>query len=359
MGYGGSNSAAPLPVIMAGPQHVRGPGLPASFYLRPTRRQYAVRRLLSLGLVLSLFGALGGAVYGVGRLASAGHQALAGTASRSTSPVKTTRHQPPLPPLSKEPGGGTTLFPSHRLVAFYGAPASPRLGVLGEAPPEALWPRLTAAAAPFSSPKTAVVPSYELIAFTAQAAPGPHGTYSAELAPSQLDEYLSVVHAHHGMLILDIQPGRSDLLADAQALEPWLVHPDVALGLDPEWELQPGQRPSQQIGQTTASEINQVSTWLQQLTVAHRLPQKLLIIHQFRASMVVAKPDVSSQPNLAIVFNMDGFGATDNKLSVYQLLASDPRWALGYKLFYTRDQPLQTADQILALAPPPQIVEYE
>ncbi|MDQ2726303.1 MAG: hypothetical protein M3Y91_00185 [Actinomycetota bacterium] len=336
---------------------MRSPVLPADFYLRPTRRQYALRRLMILTLAIALFTAAGGTVYGISRIGSSGRHAQAGTAGGPSH--STAKPAAPLPPLSKEPGGGTTLFPSHRLVAYYGAPASPTLGVLGDAPPDVLWSRLAAAAAPFAVPKTAVVASYELIAYTAEAAPGPNGTYSAELAPSQLDEYLNVVHAHHGMLILDIQPGRSDLLADAQSLEPWLAHPDVGLALDPEWELQPGQRPSQQIGRTTAGEINQVSAWLQQLTVAHRLPQKLLIVHQFRASMVEAKPDVTSRPNLALAFNMDGFGAAENKLSVYQLLAGDPRWALGYKLFYSRDQPLQTPDQILALAPAPQIVEYE
>ena len=303
---------------------------------------------------MAVFSMLGGVVYGISHLASA---VRPGAPSRAA--IKVARPTPPLPPLSKEPGGGTSLFPTHRLVAFYGAPSSPTLGVLGDADPEALWPRLTTAAAPYASPKTVVVPSYELITDTAEAAPGPNGTYAAQLAPSQLDEYLRVVHAHHGMLILDIQPGRGSLLSDAQALEPWLVHPDVGLALDPEWELQASQRPGQQIGQTSADEINRVSDWLQQLTVTHRLPQKLLIVHQFRASMVVAKPAVASRRNLAITFNMDGFGASDNKHSVYGLLASDPRWALGYKLFYTRDQPLETADQVLALDPPPQIVEYE
>ncbi len=351
-----ATSVKPSPVNVTGSQPTRSPGLPPAFYLRPTRRQYALRRFLSLVLAVTVFNLLGAAVYGISRLGSSGHPLPAGQSRSATKPV---RPSAPLPPLSKEPGGGTTLFPSHRLVAFYGAPASPKLGVLGEAPPEALWSRLTAAAAPFSSPNTVVVPSFELIAYTAQAAPGPNGTYAAELRPSQIDEYLGVVRAHHGMLILDIQPGRGSLLADAQALEPWLVNPDVGLALDPEWELQPGQRPGAQIGQTTAGEINQVSDWLQSLTVTHRLPEKLLVVHEFRASMVVAKPDVTSRPNLSVAFNMDGFGASDNKLSVYQLLASDPRWALGYKLFYTRDRPLQTADDVLALTPPPQIVEYE
>jgi hypothetical protein len=278
------------------------------------------------------------------------HDAQQIEAAQST----TTTRPPPT-----EPGGGDTLFPSHRLVAFYGVPGSPRLGVLGEDAPDPLWARLTEAAAPFTSPDVVVVPTYELVAFIALASAGPDGTYSSAIPSDQIDLYLQVVHAHGGMLILDIQPGLGDLLADAQALEPWLVHADVGLALDPEWELQPGQRPNKQIGRTTAAEINKVSAWLEDLTVAHNLPQKLLIVHQFVASMVENKADVTMPPNLAITFNMDGFGRTANKLSVYQSLAGDTRWPLGYKLFYTRDQPLQKPEEILALSPVPQVIEYE
>jgi hypothetical protein len=304
-------------------------------------------------LLLALLGALTVAVNTFTRHGSPGHRTLAvgGAPTRSSTTT--------LPPRAVEPGGGATLFPSHRLVAFYGAPGRPNLGVLGDDAPEPLWPRLNQAAASFASPQAVVVPTYELIAFIAQAAPGPDGRYSEEIPAAQIDSYLQVVHAHGGMLILDIQPGRSDLLADAQALEPWLVDPDVGLALDPEWELQPGQRPNKQVGRTTATEINQVSGWLQQLTIEHHLPQKLLLVHQFLASMVQDKADVASQPDLAITFNMDGFGDTANKLSVYQLLATDTRWALGYKLFYQRDRPIQAPDQVLALTPAPQIVEYE
>lgn len=311
-----------------------------------------VRRLVVGVTVLAAFGAIGLGYYGFTRSTPAGQPPLA--AGAVPARVATT-----VPPPPSEPGGGQTLFPSHRLVAFYGAPSSPKLGVLGTAPPEALWSRLAVAAAPFASAGSVVVPAYELIAFGAQRAPGANGSYAAELPAAQIDSYLQVVHAHGGMLILDIQPGRGSLLADAQALEQWLIQPDVALALDPEWELAAGQRPDQQIGHTTAAEINGVSAWLEQLTVAHHLPQKLLVVHQFRPDMVENKPAVGSQPDLAIVFNMDGFGSTANKLSVYQSLAADTRWTLGYKLFYDRDRPLQTPTQVLALVPQPQLVEYE
>ena len=83
------------------------------------------------------------------------------------------------------------------------------------------------------------------------------------------------------------------------------------------------------------------------------------MIHQFLPSQIPDKPAVVPQPDVAIAFNMDGFGPPAKKLAVYQLLAADPRWAIGYKLFYGRDVPLQTPAQVLALAPAPNIVEYE
>lgn len=160
------------------------------------------------------------------------------------APAATTTTQPR---LSMDPGGGRRLFPTQRVVAFYGEAGDPTLGVLGDAPPAQLWPRLAAQADLYAQPGVRVLPAYELIAYTAQAAPGPGGTYAARIPDATINAYLSVVHAHHGLLILDIQPGRSNFLTDAETLAPYLDHPDAALALDPEWELAPGQVPLQQI----------------------------------------------------------------------------------------------------------------
>lgn len=301
-----------------------------------------VRRLVALVVMLAVCAMLGGLVYAVSR---------PGLPHRVAKPTQ-------IPPTLMEPGGGPTLFPSHRLVAFYGSPINPALGVLGDTSAEAMWGQLSAAAAPYATPGTVVVPTYELVAFAAEAAAGPDGTYSAELPTEEIDAYLKVVRAHHGMLILDLQPGRASILAEAQALRPWLVYPDVGLALDPEWELEPGELPGIQIGHSTATEINGLSKWLQQLTVTNRLPQKLLMVHQFRPDMIIDKLAITGQPDVATVFNMDGFGPPANKVSIYQFLADNPRWPLGYKLFYNRDRPLQTPAQVLALVPRPQIIDY-
>jgi hypothetical protein len=264
-----------------------------------------------------------------------------------------------LPPPASEPGGGRSLLPGHRIVAFYGAAGVARLGVLGQADPEQLWPSLVAQATPYDQPATPVIPAYELIAFATQAAPGPSHTYTARVSDNTIERYLRVVRAHRGLLILDIQPGRSDFLEDSQSLTDWLAQPDVGLALDPEWKLDANQLPSRQIGHTTASALNAVSTWLSQLVASRNLPQKLLLIHQFTPAMVTDKPSVQAPPGLALVFNMDGFGAQAAKLSKYQALAADSRFALGFKIFYRQDKSPFTASDLLAVVPTPDVVEYQ
>ena len=262
-------------------------------------------------------------------------------------------------PAQLEPGGGRALFPNRRIVAFYGAAGIPRLGVLGTAPPEKLWPQLATQAAHYDQPGTPALPAYELVAFITQAAPGPDRTYASRITDETMDVYLDTVRAHHGLLILDIQPGRTDFLEDVKSLAHWLAEPDVGLALDPEWKLAANELPSKQIGHTTAAVVNSVSAWLSQLVAAQNLPEKLLLIHQFTPDMVSDKPSVQAAPGVALVFNMDGFGAQPAKLSRYQALAADNRFALGFKVFYHQDKDPFTAADLLSLTPAPNVIEYE
>ena len=352
----------------------RRPSRPAgSHQRRPTHRQAVRRRIVAGVVALAVLAGVGvGVTTAVTALGPTSRQADPHHSDRrpppSTAPSQpgagpTTSVRPPpprrLPALSDEPGGGQRLFPARRIVAFYGAPGGDSLGVLGGASPAATWPALAAQAAPYAQPGVPVLPAYELITYVAQAAPGPAGTYTAMLPPAKIDQYLAVIRAHRGMLILDIQPGRGSLLADTETLAPYLDHPDVGLALDPEWEVTAPQLPGHVIGHTTAAQINAVGRWLDHFTAAHRLPQKLLLIHQFTPQMIVDKPAVHARYHLATVFNMDGYGTWADKLGVYHALATDPRWHLGFKLFYRQDTPLHPPGDILALAPTPSIIEYQ
>ncbi len=258
-----------------------------------------------------------------------------------------------------EPGGGSLLFPTHRLDMYNGAAGTPALGVLGAAPPQAEWPRLIAASRQYDRPNVVTVPAYELIVWLEQSAPGPDGSYTVRAPEATIANYYRVVHGHHGMLVLDVQPGRGDFLPLAKTLTRWLAKPDVGLALDPEWKLYANQVPDQQIGYTDAASVNRVSAWLSALVATNHLPQKLLLVHNFTGLMLHDEQHLAFYPNLALAENADGFGSREDKLSHYRLLAADPRMWLGFKLFYRQDVDMYSPAEVLAMPHPPSIIDYQ
>ena len=266
-------------------------------------------------------------------------------------------HPPPPPPTL--PGGGRTLFPGHRIVAYYGAAGTAALGVLGSGPPEQVWSRLAAVAGGFRQPAARPLPTFELISVVANAGPGPDGKYRTRISDEAIDRYHAVVRRHGGLLLLDIQPGQADFLTEAIRLAPWLREPDVALAIDPEWRMGADGVPGRRIGSVDAAEVNAVSAWLDRLTVRYRLPQKLMLVHQFTTGMIHNKPAIQLRPHLAMVFNMDGFGGRAAKLAKYRMLAADHRFGLGLKLFYRQDISIFRPCDVLALHPAPRVIEYQ
>jgi hypothetical protein len=262
-------------------------------------------------------------------------------------------------PQATLPDGTRHLIPEHRLVAFYGAAGTPQLGVLGTGSPDEVWPRLRRQAKAYDRTRVPVLPTYELIAYVATSSAGPDGDYASRVPDHTIHRYAAAARRHHALLVLDIQPGRGSFLADAKSLERWLVKPQVALALDPEWQLGPHERPLQQIGHTDGRTVNRVSRWLGELTRVNDLPQKLLLIHQFTTDMVRHKGLVRARKHLALVFNMDGFGSREAKIGNYQRMAQDKRFPLGIKLFYKQDSNLLTPRRVLHLKPRPSVVEYQ
>jgi len=65
-------------------------------------------------------------------------------------------------------------------------------------------------------------------------------------------------------------------------------------------------------------------------------------------------------PGVALVLNVDGFGTAANKISKYDLFASQPpRTHRGFKLFYREDEGLMTPREVMKLRPRPELVVYE
>lgn len=257
------------------------------------------------------------------------------------------------------PGAGTDAFAGRRIVAYYGAPGSDSLGVLGAGTPAQAWAQLDARADAYDSPGRPAVRCFELIATVASDSAGADGLYRNRLSTSAIAPYLRTVRAHGGTLLLDIQPGRSDFLDEAKALEPWLTQPDVGLALDPEWRMGPGQVPGKEIGSVSAAEVNSVSSWLEDLTVARHLPDKLFVVHEFTEPELQDEDDLQNQQHLHEIVNVDGFGSVAVKLSVYHRLARLSPFATGLKLFYRQDPVLMAPRAVLAIRPVPQLVDYQ
>ena len=135
-------------------------------------------------------------------------------------------------------------------------------------------------------------------------------------------------HRHGALLLLDIQPGRSDFLTLAKHWAWALRDPWVGLAIDPEWRMGPGQVPGRVIGHVGAAEVNRVTAWLDRMTARAHLPQKLFFIHQFRTMMVRAPGRIRARPHLAMVQHVDGFGTPGEKLSTYRAVAR-PHHAAG------------------------------
>lgn len=301
--------------------------------------------------------------------ATAGPHVAAGSATPSRDPVLLPSAKPTptltapvsATPTAQLPRGGRTIFPRFLVVAHYGTAGTGALGVLGEGTPTQAAARVVRAAAPFGRASgRPVLPAFELIATIAQRAPGPQGTYSTYVSDADVGRYLTAARKVRALVVLDLQPGRADFLTQARHFQKFLLQPDVGLALDPEWKLTPTQVPLRQIGATNAAAINDVSSYLSHLTVEHRLPEKLFVVHQFRQFMIPDRQRVAARPGLATVIHLDGFGTQKVKREVYAALAvrSGPLHD-GLKLFIDEDTKMFTPAEAMAFRPRPDLITYQ
>ena len=271
------------------------------------------------------------------------------------APTTTTAAPPVQLPL-----GGTKILGHYRVVAYYGGPDGPALGVLGTAPPEQMVETIRKRAEKFTPYGLPVQPAMELITTVAQASPGPDGLYSAPIPLQTVRHYLDVARANKMLLILDFQPGRGEFLPQVKQFASVLTDPHVGVALDPEWKMGPGQVPAQVIGSARASSINAVGAYLSRLVTSHKLPDKLLMVHQFRLAMLPDRDRIAHYPGIELILHADGFGTQAAKLNTWNALAFPGRPdGAGFKLFLRQDTNMMTPDEVMALRPRPDVVTYQ
>lgn len=282
-----------------------------------------------------------------------------GTDAQFAGQVETTRTAGELP------GGGIAPFPGRHMIALYGHPQTPALGMMGEQPPAQAVERLNKLVAEYRehAPHLNPIGAFEIIATVASGQAGEDGDYSYETPIDLLMPWIEAAEANDIYVVLDLQPGRTDFLTQAKRYEELLRRPWVGLALDPEWRLKPDQRHLRQIGQVHVDEVNQVGAWLADLVAQHKLPPKVLTLHQFQTRMILERAKLdTSRPEVQYLVHVDGQGAQGAKQATWGVIKRDlpPHVWLGWKNFEDEDIPMLTPKQTIdRVEPAPHFISYQ
>jgi len=282
-------------------------------------------------------------------------------AKDSASVAKTRVWPVKFPPLL--PG---SIFPEHRVVAFYGNLYSKNMGILGELPPDQMIPKLLQYARLWQEADTTkkVIPALHLIVVTAQGYPGKDGKHRLRMPNWMIDSVLHMADRIHGLVFLDVQVGLSTLQDEVPRLEPYLKLPNVHLAIDPEFSMKTGAVPGTRIGTFDAADVNYCVDFLTRLVHQYQLPPKILIVHRFTQRMLTNYQNIKLRPEVQIVMDMDGWGPKWLKINSYRnFIAREPVEYTGFKLFFKNDtrngQPIMTPQEVLSLFPPPVYIQYQ
>ncbi len=260
------------------------------------------------------------------------------------------------------------ILPFKRIIAYYGNFYSKGMGVLGEYAEPVMLEKLAAEVKKWEAadPTTPVMPAIDYIAITAQLSPGKDGMHRARMPHNQIDKALAIAAKVDGIVILEVQPGLSDVMTEVKSLEPYLKLPNVHLAIDPEFAMRPsGARPGTRVGTVDAVNVNAAIDYLAELVRANELPPKVLVVHRYTRAMVTNAKKIKPQPEVQVVMDMDGWGGQKNKYSTYNAyIAPEPVQFTGFKLFYKNDikhagSRLLTPPEILALSPQPSFIQFQ
>jgi hypothetical protein len=259
------------------------------------------------------------------------------------------------------------LLPFNRIVAYYGNFYSTQMGVLGEYPPDEMMAMLASTTAEWAAadPSTPVIPALDYIVVTAQGSPGADGKYRLRMPDSQIDKALALMAPVNGLVFLDFQVGWSNVETEVPLYASFLKLPNVELSLDPEFDMEPGVRPDEEIGTMDASDINFAANFLANIVNKNNLPPKILVVHRFTQDMVTNYREITPLPQVEVVMDMDGWGSQAKKINTYeQVIAAEPVQFTGFKLFYKNDllppsTGMLTPAQVLQLSPQPSYIQYQ
>ncbi len=249
------------------------------------------------------------------------------------------------------------VFPDDRMLALYGAPQLPNTAV-GSRSTKGAGRLLSKQVAPYDRLDRPVTPSIDLIGVVANSTPGPDRLYRTRQPDELIAKYLKAARDAGGRLMLDIQPGRSPVTDEINALSEWIAIDDVDVAIDPEWNVGRKGVPGTTEGKVTAKEINAASRRMQRLVSGEDLGPKVLVVHQFHKGSIRKRAQVKQRPDVQVVFNFDGIGTPGPKVAGYEDLARRGIFN-GFSLFYKLDDPLMKPRKVVRLEPSPDFLLYQ
>jgi len=257
-----------------------------------------------------------------------------------------------------------SVYGDAQVVAFYGYPNNPRMGALGayrtiDAAADAV--SVVASEYDALNGERDVIPALHLIVAVAQPRPEDDGTYLNRMSRAKIEEYVTITRQRGMLLILDLQIGWGDPLAETQQIGWALTKSWVHLALDPEWATRlAGVAPGEVIGSLAAVDVNAVQQYLAEIVYEYRLPPKTLVLHQFQRQMLRDPENYLDLSGVELVIDMDGFGGEYAKLMNYEIFSlAEYAERPAIKLFYEQDTPIMTPQRIQFLDDPPDLVIYQ
>ncbi len=260
-------------------------------------------------------------------------------------------------PAAPAKGPGGPLFPQNKVLSLYGAAGG--FGVLGRKSVNAAARKLKQQVKPYRQRlNKPVVKAFDLVAVIATQCSGPNDKCRTRVSNDTIRRYLRKVRDFGGRLVLDIQPGRANLLDEMRHLREFINEPDVDVALDAEWNVGPNGEPGEDLGSLSSKKVNKATALLKNMVRDRDLPPKLLIIHQFREDSVRGERRINRPSEVDVTLNFDGIGSPSAKRQGYKALSFKGLFN-GFSLFYKLDQNLMSPRQVVGLRPMPDYVMYQ
>ncbi len=259
-------------------------------------------------------------------------------------------------PAARPPASGGYLS-KYQLIAFYGSPWGRALGIMGNYPrkqmTEYIW-GLVAQYQPLSSKHSMC--AYNMVTTVANQNPP---EYRHVVDEATLEVWIASAEIYECAVILDIQPGRMPIQEEFNRISRFLFNPHVHMAIDPEFDMNDEQIPGIQVGQTPAEDVNWVQGELQKISNQIGV-NKVLMLHQFKPSMLPDKEKYIDYPGVEIVIDSDGTFNTDVKIKNYFTYMNEPGIDYGgIKHFFVYDDYLMTPEQTMDFPVNPSIVIYQ